>query len=66
MRTKAYRSIEEVGEGDFVKTGIHHYEEIHRVIGNLPKRWEIETKSGRTISMFDALSYHKKEDMTDD
>ena len=69
------RSITEVGPGDFVKVGPGRFEEIARIEKDYgdrpptpkttPKRWTVVTTSGRRVSMWQARSYYKKEDLPD-
>lgn len=72
MKPKASRSITEVGPGDYVKVGDNYYEKIESISGvgsdgrlNKPSEggFSVTTESGRTVSMWSARSYHKKEDM---
>lgn len=61
------RSIGEMTPGDYVKVAPRRYEKIARVekVGGTPehpKNWVIKTESGREVGMWDALSYHKKDD----
>ena len=62
------RSIEEVGQGDYVKVGPGRWEEIRSVSKEFRpgttelRRWTITTASGRTVGMFEAHAYAKWDD----
>lgn len=62
------RDIREMEPGDFVKIGHGRYEEIAKIEGGvtpngpLPRSWTIKTKSGLTVSMWQARAYFKKDD----
>tara|TARA_Y100000034_G_scaffold8165_2_gene8933 strand:+ start:9335 stop:9544 length:210 start_codon:yes stop_codon:yes gene_type:complete len=65
------RSIREMKPGDFVKVN-GQFEEITSIHGVSPEGklakpseggFSVETKSGRTVDMWQAQSYHKAEDM---
>lgn len=72
---KQSRSVTELRSGDYVKTGRNTYEKIESIHGvgpggRLAKPSEggfsVVTESGRTVSMWQAKSYHKAEDMHPD
>jgi len=62
------RDITEMEPGDFVKVGPGQYEEIVRVSGGvapdkpIPRDFYVVTKGGRRVGMWEARSYHKKDD----
>lgn len=69
---KESRDIREVGKGDYVKVGYNYYEKIASVSGvssngavAKPSEggFSVTTESGRVVSMWQARSYHKAEDM---
>jgi len=63
------RHITEMEPGDFVKVGTGQYEEIAEISPGvapgapIPKHFWVITKSGRKVDMWEARSYHKKEDL---
>lgn len=59
------RSIREMKEGDFVKTADGNLHEIKNVEGNIPKNWDINTKDGLKVNMWNAHGYYKKKDLKD-
>ena len=60
------RSIREMKKGDFVKTSDGVLHEIERVNGSFPKQWDIDTKDGRNVGMWESHGYYKKEDIKKD
>lgn len=65
-------SINEVGPGDYVKVGSGRYEKIARIEKTyhpdfpnsaVPRSWTVVTENGQRVGMFEARSYHKKEEL---